>query len=105
MKSSLNKFELALINSLRKEGIIISLDSNDLERYLKRNKKDGIPPLPDSLDDAQAILKRGYIDKTYATEVNSNTTDDMARAAREGKSLPQNILDKMKADRLNSKKK
>jgi len=85
--------------------MILPLDPEDLLQFLKKAKKDNIPPLPDSLDDAQAILKRGYIDKTYSTEINNQTTDNMSRAAREGKSLPKNILEKMKADRLNSKKK
>ena len=59
--------------------------------------------MPESLDNAEAILSRGVITKTYATEVNDQTTDDMARAAREGKSIPDSILKKMKEDRNNSK--
>lgn len=104
MESKLNKFELSLINSLRKEGLILPFDKDDFEYFFKENKKDKISPLPDSLNDADLILKRGYINKSYPTEINNKTTDDMARAAREGRSIPQSILDKMKLDRDKSKK-
>lgn len=104
MKWNLEQFEHALIKSLRKEGFILPFESEDYEYYIKKFKKDNTPPLPDNLNDVNKIIKRGYIKKSYPTEINNGTTDDMARAAREGKSIPQNILDKMKADRENSKK-
>jgi len=104
MKSNPDKFELDLINSLRKEGIILPHSQDDLEYYNKKFKKDDIPPIPESLNDAKQVIDRGFISKTYPTEVNNETTDDMARAAREGKIIPKEILNKMKEDRKNSKK-
>ncbi len=98
-----SKTEIALIKALRRDGIILPHDSDDLEHYDRKFKKDEIPAMPESLNDAEAILNRGVIIKTYTTEVNNQTTDDMARAAREGKSIPDSILKKMKEDRNNSK--
>lgn len=103
MKVGRNKFEIALIKSLRKEGMILPFDIEDFDVYLKKVKNSKTPPLPGVLNNAKEILRRGYVDKTYATEIKNETTGDMARAAREGKKLPKNIIDKMKKDRLNSK--
>jgi len=94
-----NISEYTVVKLLRKHGFILPIESDDLDYFDKKFKKDEIPKLPESLNDAEAILERGYISKTYNKEVNNTTSDDMARAAREGKIVPKSILDKMKEDR------
>jgi len=97
-----NELELSIIKSLREIGEVIPHNLDELEHYEKNYLKDDIPEMPDSLKNAEDIIARGYVTKEYPTEVNSPITDNMARAAREGKQLPQDILDKMKKDRNDS---
>ncbi len=98
-----NSFEAIFVKSLRKWGIILPEDESDMEYYKKEFKKDNIPPIPDGLSDPKAILQRGYIFKQYPTDVDREMTGNMARAAREGTAIPEEILVKMKKDREKAK--
>lgn len=104
MKNKQIRSEFSLIKSLKILGEVLPSNPEEVDDFEKNLKSFDIPTIPDSLNDVNEVLNRGYINKTYSTELNSSTTDDMARAAREGKDLPHHILDKMKADRNNSTK-
>lgn len=94
-----------LLYALRKRGFIVPKSEEDVDVFEQAIKEHNIPPLPADLDDPDVILKRNYSHRPpkLATEQNKDITD-LARAAREGKTLPQSVLDKMKKDRDDAEK-
>lgn len=94
-----------LLSALRQRGFIVPRTEQDIDVFEQAIKEHNIPPLPADLDDPDAILKRGYSQRrlTLATEQNEDVTD-LARAARDGKAIPQSVLDKMKKDRDDAEK-
>jgi hypothetical protein len=89
-----------LLSALRQRGFIVPKTEQDIDAFEQAIKEHNIPPLPTDLNDPAAILKRGYSHRSpqLATEPDEDVTD-LARAARDGKAIPQSVLDKMKKDR------
>lgn len=89
-----------LLSALRQRGFIVPKTEEDIDTFEQAIKEHNIPPLPADLDDPEAILKRGYSHRPLklATDQNDDFTA-LARAARDGKTIPQSVLDKMKKDR------
>jgi len=93
------------LSVLRQRGFMVPKTEQDVDVFEQASKEHNIPPLPDDLDDPDAILKRGYSHRSpkLATEQNEDVPN-LARAARDGKAIPQSVLDKMKKDREDSEK-
>lgn len=94
-----------LLSALRQKGFIVPKTEQDVDAFEEAIKHHNIPPLPADLDDPEALLKRSYSHHTprLATGQNEDVAD-LARAAREGKVIPQSVLDKMKKDRDDAEK-
>lgn len=94
-----------LISALRQKGLIVPITEEDVDTFEKAIKEHNIPPLPAELDYPDSILKRSYSDRPpkLATDHNEDIAD-LARAAREGKTIPQSVLNKMKKDRDDAEK-
>ena len=94
-----------LLSALRQRGFVVPKTEADIEAFEQAIKQHNIPPLPADLDDPEAILKRGYAHRPpkLATDQNQDIAD-LARAARDGKTIPQSVLDKMKKDREDAEK-
>lgn len=96
--------EASIIKSLRKNGFILPLEDDEFLYYVKEYMKDDIPNFPSEFNDPHEIIKNGYLTVSFPTESNNETTDLMSMAAREGKEIPKEILDKMHKDRNNLEK-
>jgi hypothetical protein len=93
------------ISALRQRGFIVPKTEEDVDAFEQAIKKHDIPPLPPGLDDPATILNRGYSHRPLKLTTDRNQDIvDLARAARDGKSIPQSVLDKMKKDREDAEK-
>lgn len=98
-------FEISLVRSLRKHGFILPTEDEDLVYFEKAFQKDETLEFPDSLNlISENIYQHKELKFTILNEIDIAYTENMARAAREGKSIPKEVLDKMKIDRSNSEK-
>lgn len=94
-----------LLSSLRQKGLIIPTKEEDIDAFEKAIKEHNIPPLPAKLNDPDSILKSTYSQRPVKLVTNHDENfADLARAAREGKAIPQSVLDKMKKDRDDAEK-
>lgn len=90
-----------LLSMLRRKGFITPKTEAEVDAFEQAIKEHDIPPLPAELNDPEAILKKPYSNRSLklTTEEDSQDAENLARAARDGKTLPQSVLDKMKKDR------
>lgn len=95
-----------LLSILRQKGFIIPKTEAEVDAFEQALKEHDIPPLPAELDDPEAILKKRYSERRLllSTEQDHQNTENLARAARDGKTIPQSVLDKMKKDRDDAEK-
>lgn len=106
-KKDYNKvdFEEELRNSLKSNGYLFPTNDAQVGYFLEYSS---LMPLPEKYKTPDFIFERNFIDtkpfeKTLKIE-HDKDAEDWAIAARNGKKLPQSILDKMKADKNKSRK-
>jgi hypothetical protein len=97
-------FEEEFRNSLKSNGYLFPTKDAQVEYFLEHSNP---MPLPEKYKTPDFIFKRNLIDinpleKALKKEHNQDA-EDWAIAARNGKKLPQYILDKMKADKNKSR--
>lgn len=94
-----------IIKSLRNEGFITPIDNEEIVHFESLKYKElGIDPMPYNLPSSEQILNVGHIEADPAPVSKNKIAEDLARAAREGKDIPQNILELMERDRNNAER-
>jgi hypothetical protein len=103
---NLPEFEHRLIKSLRSYGYLFPLTDQEIERFEDCHKTE-IRQAISKVPSADEILKRGRIEKTWTITppVDEEVSQNMAQAAREGKTPTDAIKQKMLDDRNKSKNK
>lgn len=90
---------------LKKLGFGIPDNEEEVNEFEEVIKEHDIPPIPEHLDSIDFILENGFSnpDKNISS-TNRSENENIARAARDGKNIPESILDKMRKDRENAEK-
>lgn len=103
---NLSEFERRLIKSLRGSGHLFPLSDEEIAHFEECHKKD-IKNAVSRVPSADEVLKRGRIEKnwTIIPSIDEQTSQNLAQAAREGKSPTDAIRQKMLDDRNKSKNK
>lgn len=106
MSKDLDVFEAKLGSALRSSGHLFPTTDREMDHFLGQTDPVTLPEkyqTPNFVfeEDVQAPVKRVSIN----TVDYSGVAKHWALAARNGKDLPQSILDKMKEDKKNSQKK
>jgi|GEM_PF-703100 len=103
---NLSEFELRLIKSFRSNGYLFPMSDEEIERFEDCHKKE-IRSAISKVPSADEILNRGRIEKnwTLSTQVDEEVSQNMAQAAREGKTPTDALKQKMLDDRNKSKNK
>jgi hypothetical protein len=98
--------ENAFVKSLRHHGFLFPETQTELE-IVKSKKEIEEVPLPSELEDPMQIIRRGKIESISSVEFpeNSDVEENLARAAREGKDIPDDVKNQMKKDKDSSKRK
>lgn len=98
-----NKSDLAKI--LRLNGYIMPASEDEIQAFEKKYKKSY--EKPENWDTPLEIIKKGKIKKIDLKVAKNNTseTNNLAMAARDGKSISKEVKDKMHQDRENGEKK
>jgi hypothetical protein len=98
--------ENAFVKSLRQHGFLFPATQTDLEA-IKNKKEIGEVPLPSDLENPMQIIERGKIKSISSGDFpdNSEVEENLARAAREGKDIPDDVKNQMKKDKDSSKRK
>jgi len=98
-----NKSDLAKI--LRLNGYIMPSGDDEIKAFEEKYKK--LYEKPKNWDTPLEIIKKGKTKKIDLKGTKSNTaeTDNLAMAAREGKSISKEVKNKMQKDRENGEKK
>ncbi|WP_341216585.1 hypothetical protein [uncultured Wocania sp.] len=98
-----NKSDLAKI--LRLNGYVMPSSDDEIKAFEEKFKKSY--EKPENWDNPLEILKRGKTKKIDLKTTKSvpNQTDNLAMAAREGKSISKEVKNKMQKDRENGEKK
>lgn len=101
----LDAFEVEVASALRSTGHLFPQTDREMKYFLEHAEQVQLPEkyrTPDFLfTEGSTPVKRT---KTKTIDF-SGTAQNWAMAARNGKDLPQSILDKMKEDKKNSQKK
>ncbi len=97
-------FEISIIRSLRSNGILLPDTDEDFNNFDTNCKNNKIPPIPAYLNNTEWMSSLEYNNTTFPTIISDLDSSGMAMAAREGKTLPKEILDKMKKDKDESRK-
>jgi hypothetical protein len=106
MSKDLDAFEAKLGSALRATGHLFPTTDREVEYFFEHAKPVSVPEkykTPDFIfqDETHASVERTNVMKVDF----SGTAQSWALAARNGRDLPQSILDKMKEDKKNSQKK
>ena len=106
MIKDLDEFEAKLCSVLRASGHLFPTTDREIEHFLEQTEPVTLPEkyqTPDFIfeEDVHALVKRTSINTVDFSGIARN----WAFAARNGKNLPQSILDKMKEDKKKSQKK
>jgi hypothetical protein len=94
-------FDASLSEALKKAGLDFPETEEELDSILEKLRKMRTPQIPHGLDDPMAILKAGRlqiqssVDESTDEEVEAN----LARAAREGGDIDNEVELQMKKDR------
>ena len=98
-----NKSDLAKI--LRLNGYLMPSNDDEIKAFEKKYKKSY--EKPENWDSPLDIIKKGKTKKIdlKATKAIPSETDNLAMAAREGKSISKEVKTKMQKDRENGEKK
>lgn len=106
LTKDLDAFEAKLTSALRATGRLFPTTEKEMEYFLGHAKP---VPVPEKLKTPDFILRDeplNPLERAHVETVDlSGTAQNWAIAARNGKALPQSILDKMKEDKKNSQKK
>lgn len=106
LTKDLDAFEARLSSALRATGRLFPTTDKEMEYFLEHAKP---VPVPERLKTPDFILREdplAPLERVHVEEVDLvDTAQSWALAARNGKDLPQSILDKMKEDKKNSQKK
>lgn len=102
----LDVFEAKLGSALRSTGHLFPTTDKEMDYFLEHAESETVPEkyqTPDFIlqEDAKAPVKAVHINHVDYT----GTAYNWALAARNGKDLPQSILDKMREDKKKSQKK
>lgn len=102
----LDVFEAKLGSALRSTGHLFPTTGVEMDLFLEHSESGTVPEkyqTPDFIlqEEANAPVKKMHIKTVDFT----GAAQSWALAARNGKDLPQSILDKMKEDKKNSQKK
>jgi hypothetical protein len=98
------EFEHYVNRKLKSLGYIFPETDEQMAIFEKRV---GNHPLPEEFHSPEFVFKneRKVISFSLKPEVNETAEKNWAIAAREGKNIPDDILDKMKTDRENARQK
>ena len=102
----LDVFEAKLGTTLRSTGHLLPITDREMELFLEHVESETMPEkyqTPDFIlqEETSASVKKAHIKTVDFT----GTARSWSVAARNGKDLPQSLLDKMKEDKKNSQKK
>ena len=106
LNKDLDVFEAKLGYALRSTGHLFPKTDREMDYFLEHAESETVPEryqTPDFIlqEETRAPLKKVLVNTVDFT----GTVQSWALAARNGKDLPQSILDKMKEDKKNSQKK
>jgi hypothetical protein len=93
-----NDFEDSFEKSLKSLGYLFPSTQDEVEAFEKNNK---IEEVPDNYSDASNLIsksKQTSISKKLDISINKSS-ENLARAARKGIDIPEDILKKKKSDR------
>jgi len=94
-------FEASLHEAMKKAGFIFPETEEDLDSVLAHMDKMRASGFPAELDDPEAILRNGRL--TLNSPVDDGTDaeveENLARAAREGGEINEEVSEQMKKDR------
>lgn len=95
--------ESKLAFSLRANGYLFPISIEQV-RLLEENCNTLFENAPSNITSAEAIIERGFISFTPAFQIqlNSETQQNLAMAAREGKGISEEVRKQMEKDRLNA---
>lgn len=106
LTKELDAFEAKLGSALRATGHLFPTTNREMEFFLEHARPVSVPEkfkTPNFIlrDEPQASVERAHVKEVDL----AGTAQSWALAARNGKDLPQSVLDKMKEDKKNSQKK
>lgn len=101
-----DNFNISITQLLKNQGFIPPQYEDEVELFEKNIKKHNLPPIPENIDGTDKILQKGYSNTVKILPITNNKiSNSLARAARQGGTISQSVIEKMKADRENSKDK
>lgn len=101
----LDVFEARLGSALRSTGHLFPTTDREVEVFLANTEPETLPEKYQTPDFVFQEASHSTAKPDIRVVDYSGTAQSWALAARNGKELPQSILDKMKEDKKNSKKK
>jgi len=96
----MERFKKRLTKSLIENGNLIPSTIEEIKIYLEENQLQSLPPQFELNIDSTS--KRALYKNNHFTNVYSDSEENLAQAAREGKEIPDEIKRKMKNDRESS---
>lgn len=104
-----NSHDDIIFQSLKEHGYIVPSNEEDIAAFKEALKKHDLPPLPDDLNDPGSILDTPPSIPIrivpLKAEVRSEEYRNFTMAAREGKPLSSDAMQKLKRNLAKSKKK
>lgn len=94
----INDLEDSIKKSLRNLGYLFPSTEDEVETFEKTNKIERVPEEFSSASELVTKSKHIELSKTLKINVDNYSTN-LARAARKGNSIPEDVLKKMKEDR------
>lgn len=91
-------FEVTFKKSLKSLGYLFPTSEDDVEFFIEHNTIEKIPINYCTGTELLSKTKHTNVDKKAIFDSN-NTQENLAIAARKGKEIPEEILNKMKSDR------
>jgi len=93
-----NNFEDSLEKSLKSLGYLFPSTEDEVEAFEKNNKIEEVPVHFSSASTLLSKSKHTSINKKIKTAANKSS-ENLARAARNGNNISEDIIKKMKSDR------
>lgn len=103
--NGLDAFEVEIGSALRSTGHLFPTTDKEMNYFLEHNV---LVPVPKKYQTPDFLFtkEQASVEKARTQTIDySGTAKNWSMAARNGKDLPQSILDKMKEDKKNSRKK
>ena len=102
----LDLFEAKLGSALKSSGHLFPTTDREMDLFLEHAESETVPEKYQTPDFLLQEESGSTVNKVNIKTIDySGTAQSWALAARNGKDLPQSILDKMKEDKKNSQKK